>query len=122
MTIRTGFCDVFTTEGPNDRELEIIGSRVIIIAEGFSTEDLAQCIFGIREFTYNIGQLPAGSYTLEVFQRDLFVPSQVRLVGSAPFSVLPVDAVAIPAMDAWPLAGLMLLCAALGMAALRRGA
>lgn len=119
MRIRTGVCDVFTTTGPNDRMVEVIGSRVLVTAQGFSTEDFAQCIFPVGTYTYNIGRLTVGSYTLEVYQRDLFQPQQVRLVGTAPFVVQPGQSVQIPVIGSPSLALLLLLCGGVGVLALR---
>lgn len=87
VRVRAGVCDSFLTTGPEDRELELIGNRVVIRALGFSTEDLAQCNAPPLTFRYRIGKLPAGNYQLELYRIQFEAPEQVDLVGTAEFTV-----------------------------------
>ena len=69
--------------------------------DGYSTVDTAQCIFPSGTRIYSIGTLPPGAYQLELFQRDVFIPTQLTLVGTATFEVSVGNSVPIPAVG-WP--------------------
>jgi hypothetical protein len=115
--IRTGFCDSFLTSGVFDRELEIIGQRIIIRADGIRTTDLAQCIYPAGFFRYRIGSLPAGTYDLEIYMNLLQQPGQTELVGKLTFGVAPVpQAIPLSFGGQWSMFGLLLGVALLGSA------
>lgn len=122
--IRTGLCDGFLTLGSLDRELEIVGQRVIIRAKGFRTTDSAQCNFPPSTFRYNIGALPAGTYQLEIYMRLFLQPGQpTELVGTLTFGVAPApQPVPLPLDGRWSLLGLLLGVGVLGSVRVLRGA
>lgn len=117
VRVRAGICDTFLTTGPEDRELELIGNRVVIRALGFTTGDLAQCNSPPLTFRYRIGRLPAGAYQLELYRIQFEVPSQVDLVGTTEFTVGTIAA-PIPVVSSMGLLLLLGLVGSLGTYAL----
>lgn len=99
VRIRAGICDTFFTLGAEDRELEVNGNVVIMRMVGLTTEDLAQCIFLPGNFTYRIGSLPAGTYLLQIYIKQIQFPGVVDLVQTGSFTVGLSPSIPIPAMD-----------------------
>lgn len=97
FTIRHQQCDTFATSGPNDRELIIINNRILVTAVGVSAFD-PFCFFPERTSTFNIGFLPPGSFTLEVYRRQAGNLPVVNLVQTANFAVTAAIETPVPSM------------------------
>ena len=83
VSVQTFGCDVFIG-GANgfNREIEIAGNAIKVVAPGISNIDFTFCIFPLADFTFNIGSVPAGIYTVELYRRQVATPAIVELVSS----------------------------------------
>ena len=81
VSMETFGCDVFIG-GANgfNREIEIVGNVIKVVAPGISNIDFTFCIFPLADFTFNIGTVNAGAYTVELHRRQVATPAIVDLV------------------------------------------
>ena len=120
IAVRVGFgiCDALVVANSQDRTLTVQGSILRVTAIGVEAPDLVFCNYpeyGYADF--EIGPLGAGNYTIEVYVADLFDPTRVRFVRTAPLVVGQAPALPVPSVSWF---GSILLCLAAGFAGASR--
>jgi hypothetical protein len=87
FSIRTDECDFFQLSNPDDRVIQIIGNRVLVELRGIPTQLPPICLAQPGTRFINLPALNQGTYTLEVYRRELPSLLVVRLVQTADFTV-----------------------------------
>ena len=89
VTVETFGCHAFQG-GANgfNREVQIVGNVIKITALGISNSDFVLCFFPRGDFTFNIGVVPANSYTVELYLRHLSNPTLVELAQTGNVTVV----------------------------------
>lgn len=98
FTLRAGFgiCDILVVSGSDDREVVVQGSQVRVTVTGVYAPDLPFCIYPDGYADFDLGPLPSGTYNVQLYRRDLFVPSDVDLVQSGTVVVRAAPALPVP--------------------------
>lgn len=109
LRVRFGICDALVVSGSQDRELVVQGNQIRVTATGIYAPDLPFCIYPDGYADFDIGPLAAGTYQVQFYRRDLFVPSDVDLVQSGNVVVGLAPAVPVPASNVFNLGVLGLL-------------
>lgn len=123
LRARFGVCDALVVAGPQDRELVVQGNHLRVMATGIYAPDLPFCIYPDGYADFEVGPLAAGTYDVQLYRRDLFVPSDVQLVQSGSVTVGLASATQVPSLRTVSLAILvgLVLAIALRSVRLRRG-
>ncbi len=89
MRLTVGVCDTFLSVPSNflNPEIAVIGSTIRVTKIGFSTNDFAACIFPPTTGEIPLQRFQAGSYRVELYLRDAFAQTQVRLVQTGALTV-----------------------------------
>lgn len=121
VIVSVGACDALAAGAHLNRLLTVEGTIVRIELRGV-TSFFSPCYFPAVSVPVELVPLPAGSYQVDVYRRQLSFPDQIDLMVSAPLVVVPaqtqVPAHPIPALDIW---WLLALCGAVvGVARLLR--
>ena len=96
MQIFGGECDIFE-DGPNETDLVRVGSSITMTIDGAHADDPMLCFPDVGTWTYPVGGLPAGQYTLEVQFRYAYPGGPiVESLGTVSFSVTPPAATPVP--------------------------
>ncbi len=88
VSVETFGCHAFIG-GANgfNREIQIVGNVIKITAPGISNSDFVLCFFPRLDFTFNIGNVSAGSYVVELNLRHDLNPTVVELAQTGAISV-----------------------------------
>ena len=120
MQIFGGDCDVFE-DGPTDTDVTRVGQEVRITIDGFHADDPILCFDDAGTWTYPIGALPAGNYTLELIFRYAYPGGPIlQSLGTVAFTVAAAQATPVPVAGRSGLAILALLVALTGSVLSRR--
>lgn len=120
FSVRSGVCDFVIAPplaGVADRELVVVGNVIkatVRAADGNGFVDF--CIYPTVTQHFPIGALPAGTYRLELYRRNVTDPNDIRLATTVGFTVSPI---AVPALDSIGAPILTVLLASFGFAAAR---
>ena len=89
MRLTVGGCDTFLSVPSNfpDPEILVVGSTIRVTKIGFSTDDFAACIFPPTTGAIPLQRFLAGNYRVELYLRDAFAQTQVRLVQTGTLTV-----------------------------------
>lgn len=123
VSVETFGCDVFIG-GANgfNREIEIVGNVIKVIAPGISNIDFTFCFFPLADFTFNIGTVAAGSYTVELCRRQVATPAIVDLVSTG--NILLVQGIntltPVPSVSIFGVTSLLLLMLTAGVISISR--
>jgi hypothetical protein len=117
FTATTRFCELFVSQvGP----ATVNGNVVRVLGTGGVVRDSALCLFGIGRVSAQIGVLSPGSYSVEVYIRDV-AGFGTFLVRTDPLTVVEAPPLQAPAFSSWSLLALLLGVIGIGWHAARRG-
>lgn len=87
--MQAGVCDTILSVPSNfpDPEIVVVGNIIRVTKIGFSTNDAAACIFPVRTFEIRLPSFQAGAFLVELYLRQDFAPTQVRLVQTGTLTV-----------------------------------
>jgi hypothetical protein len=83
VLVRVGECDLLQVFSAQDREIAIAGNTVQVTVRGTTAFDQAFCVYPDQTSTLDLVPLPAGSYRVEIYRRELTDPTDVDLMQSA---------------------------------------
>ena len=89
LRVQVGVCDTIASVPSTfpDPEIVVIGNTIRVTKIGFSTDDFAACIFPVRTFAIGLPRFQANQYVVELYLRDAFAQTQVRLVQTGSLTV-----------------------------------
>lgn len=94
VSVTTGPCEVFG--GVGTPEVQVTGSTIKIIRLGISNTNLVLCFFPLSIARFNIGPVPAATYTVELYLRHTNLPTLVELVQTGSVNVTQGEVVLRP--------------------------
>jgi hypothetical protein len=111
----TRFCELYGSQiGPATLD----GNVVRVLGSGVVVRDSALCVLGIGSVSGEIGFLSAGTYSVELYIRDIRGVGTF-LVRTDPLIVVEAPPLQAPAFSSWSL--LALLLGVVGLVGMRRG-
>lgn len=94
VSVATGPCEVFIRGGIT--ETQVTGSVIKITSLGISNSNIVLCFFPISTASFNVGPVPAGTYTVELYLRHSNLPTLVELVQTGSVNVTQGEVVLTP--------------------------
>lgn len=98
MTVRVGQCDAVQIFTPQDRELVIVGNVIRVTINGDTAFDQNFCIFPDVSAPVNLVPLAAGAYRVELYRRQIGMPTQVDLMVFGDLVVGQASSVSLPGL------------------------
>lgn len=120
VTVTTGPCEAFSGTAPT--EVQVAGNVINITQLGISNSDFILCFFPRSMASFTVGAVPAGSYSVNLYLRQLEFPTLVDLVQTGSINVIQGENILkpVPSNSLFGLLFLLFLLFFTGFVSIRR--